>query len=200
MSHLDGGQRALLLRVARQAMIERGLEPDFAAAALAEAQRLAAPGFPFGADVRDLRDLTWCSIDNDDSRDLDQLTVAVLPEANARILVAVADVSASVEPASAVDTHAAANTTSIYTPPRNFPMLPERLSTDLTSLNQDEDRLAVVIEVVANGAGSDGISSVYRAAVRNKAKLAYPSVGAWLERSEERRVGKECRSRWSPYH
>ena len=187
MSHLDGGQRALLLRVARQAMTERGLEPDFPPAALAEAQHLAAPGSPLGADVRDLRDLAWCSIDNDDSRDLDQLTVAAgLPEGGARVLIAVADVSTSVQPGSAVDTHAAANTTSVYTPPRNFPMLPERLSTDLTSLGQNEDRLAIVVEVVVDGAGSGGASNVYRAAVRNKAKLAYPSVGAWLEGKGER--------------
>jgi exoribonuclease-2 len=182
MSQLKGGQRALLLRVARQAMTERGLEPDFAPEALAEAQRLAAPSSPFGADVRDLRDLAWCSIDNDDSRDIDQLTVAVEPPGDtARILVAVADVSTSVRPGSAVDAHAAANTTSVYTPPRNFPMLPDRLSTDLTSLGQDEDRLAIVIEVVVDGTGGETSSTVYRAAVRNKSKLAYPSVGAWLE-------------------
>ncbi len=186
MNPLDGGQRALLLRVARQAMTERGLEPDFAPAALAEALHLAAPGSPFGADVRDLRDLAWCSIDNDESRDLDQLTVAAgLPEGSTRVLVAVADVSTSVQPGSAVDAHAAANTTSVYTPPRNFPMLPERLCTDLTSLGQGEDRLAIVIEVVVDGTGSGGTSNVYRAAVRNKAKLAYSSVGAWLESKGE---------------
>src|SRR5689334_15192952 len=110
MNHLDGGHRGLLLRVARQAMIERGLEPDFAPAALTEADHLAAPRPPFGPDVRDLRDLAWCSIDNDDSRDLDQLTVAEgLGGDSARVLVAVADVSASVLPVSAVESHAAAN-------------------------------------------------------------------------------------------
>ena len=182
MSGLSGGQRALLLRVARQAMIERGLEPEFAPAALAEAQRIAAPAPPFDAGVKDLRGLAWCSIDNDDSRDLDQLSVAEeLPGGEACVRVAVADVSASVEQGSALDAHAAANTTSVYTPPRNFPMLPERLSTDLTSLNPDEDRLAIVIEFTVDGKGPGGVSSVYRAAVRNKAKLAYPSVGAWLE-------------------
>ncbi len=186
MSRPDGGQRALLLRVARRAMAERGLEPEFGPAALAEAERLVAPGAPFGADVRDLRDLAWCSIDNDDSRDLDQLTVAAeLPEDKARVLVAVADVGTSVRPGSAVEAHAAANTTSVYTPPRNFPMLPERLSTDLTSLSQGRDRLAIVIEIAVDGAGSGGTSNVYRAAVRNQAKLAYSSVGAWLEGTGE---------------
>src|SRR5439155_3168706 len=182
VNHLDGGQRAMLLRVARRAMTEHGLEPDFAPAALAEARQLAAPASPFGPDVRDLRGLDWCSIDNDDSLDLDQLTVAAgLAGDSAHVLVAVADVSASVPPGSALDGHAAANTTSVYTPPRNFPMLPERLSTDLTSLDQDQDRLAIVIEVMVDGAGSSGTPNVYRAAVRNKAKLAYSSVGAWLE-------------------
>jgi exoribonuclease-2 len=182
MSHVDGGQRALLLRVARQAMTERGLLPDFTPEALAEAEQLAAPGSPFGADVRDLRDLAWCSIDNDDSRDLDQITMAAgLPDGSTRVLIAVADVDTSVPPRSAIDAHAAANTTSVYTPPQNFPMLPERLSTNLTSLGQGEDRLAIVTEVVIDGAGSAGTSDVYRAAVRNKAKLAYSSVGAWLE-------------------
>ena len=173
MSTSGQGHRALLLRVARQAMIERGLEPDFPPAALAEAQRLAAPSAPYGADVRDLRPLAWCSIDNDDSRDLDQLTVAApVAGGGTRIMVAVADVSASVGPGSALDTHAIANTTSVYTPPQNFPMLPERLSTDLTSLGQGEDRMAIVIETVIDGAGSSGAPAVYRAVVRNQARLS----------------------------
>lgn len=180
MSIPKEGQRAFLLRVARQAMISRGLEPDFPAEALAEAQRVEAPSAPYGTDVRDLRDLPWCSIDNDDSRDLDQLTVAVPTPGGDRILVAVADVSASVTPNSAVDGHAGVNTTSIYTVPQNFPMLPERLSTNLTSFGQSEDRMAIVVEMVGDVA-SGGTSSVYRAVVRNQAKLAYPSVGAWLE-------------------
>ena len=178
-------QRALLLRVARRAMVERGLEPDFPAAALAEAQALGGPATADGASAAEVRDLTallWCSIDNDDSRDLDQLTVAE-PVAGdgARIMVAVADVSALVEPGSALDAHAHANTTSIYTPPQNFPMLPERLSTDLSSLNADQDRLALVVETLVDGAGAGSASSVYRARVRSRAKLAYSSVGAWLE-------------------
>jgi VacB/RNase II family 3'-5' exoribonuclease len=172
-------ERALLLRVARQAMIEHGLEPDFPPAALAEAGALS--GARGGAE-RDLRMLPWCSIDNDDSRDLDQLTVAdATSGACTTIRVAVADVSATVAPASALDRHARTNTTSVYTPPRNFPMLPDRLSTDLTSLNPGEDRLAVVAEIAV---GDDGVcreSTVYRALVHNHAKLAYHGVGAWLE-------------------
>jgi len=178
-------QRALLLRVARRAMVERGLEPDVPAAALAELKALAGPAEADGrspGEVRDLTGLPWCSIDNDDSRDLDQLTVAeALEDGSTRIMVSVADVSAMVGRGSALDDHAHANTTSVYTPPQNFPMLPERLSTDLTSLNADQDRLAVVVETLVDGAGAGASSSVYRARVRSRAKLAYSSVGAWLE-------------------
>ena len=127
--------RATLSAIARQAMIERGLEPDFPPAAL---QELAAIGGPAGAtgDVRDLRDRLWASIDNDDSRDLDQLTAAEsLAGGRVRILVAVADVDALVRKDSAIDGHASRNTTSVYTPAAIFPMLPEALSTDMTSLN-----------------------------------------------------------------
>ena len=182
MSASRESQRALLLRVARQAMVARGLEPEFPPVALAEAQQTQAPSAPYPGDVRDLRELPWCSIDNDDSRDLDQLTVAApASDGHVRILVAIADVSASVILGSAVDRHAGINTTSVYTVPRNFPMLPERLSTDLTSLGQGEDRLAIVVESVVGDGGSPRASSVYRAVVRNQAKLAYSSVGAWLE-------------------
>jgi len=175
-------QRDLLLRVARRALGARGFEADFSAAVLAEVRSLTPLTGPYGAEVRDLRTLPWCSIDNDDSRDLDQLTVAeAIAGGGTRVLVAVADVSAAVAPGSALDKHAAVNTTSIYTPPQNFPMLPDRLSTDLTSLVRDEDRLAVVVELVADDSGASGASSVYPAVVRNHAKLAYPSVGAWLE-------------------
>ena len=174
-------ERALLLRVARQAMVEHGLEPDFPPAALAEAGALSGAAPRDGAE-RDLRALPWCSIDNDDSRDLDQLTVADAPAGKSTtIRVAVADVSATVARGSALDRHARTNTTSVYTPPRNFPMLPDRLSTDLTSLNSGEDRLAVVAEIAV---GDDGVcqeSKVYRAVVHNHAKLAYHAVGSWLQ-------------------
>ncbi len=175
-------ERALLLRVARQAMLEHGLEPDFPPKALVEAGALTeAPGSP-GGDVRDLRALLWCSIDNDDSRDLDQLTVADAPAgACTTIRVAVADVSATVARDTAIDRHARTNTTSVYTPPRIFPMLPERLSTNLTSLNPDVDRLAVVAEISVGEDGACGESAVYRAVVRNHAKLAYHALGAWLQ-------------------
>jgi exoribonuclease-2 len=182
MTESKQGQRAQLQQVAHAAMLARGLQPDMPAAAVAEAERYAAPAAPFANGVRDLRELPWCSIDNDDSRDLDQLTVAAAGAAGAvTIRVAVADVSAAVTPGTALDAHALANTTSVYTPPRNFPMLPERLSTNLTSLGPDVDRLAIVIETTVDAAGVAGESSVYPAVVRNRAKLTYSATGAWLE-------------------
>jgi len=166
-------------------MLERGLEPEFPPPVLAELERIHGAAAPAGADIRDLRDRPWCSIDNDDSRDLDQLSVAE-PRGGgaATIFVAVADVDALVQKASALDAHAARNTTSVYTAGGVFPMLPEKLSTDLTSLNEDEDRLALVVEMFVKGDGTVGASTLYRAAVRNHAKLAYDAVGAWLEGRE----------------
>ena len=134
--------------------------------------------------MRDLTDLPWASIDNDDSRDLDQLTVAeTLPEDRVKIRVAVADVDALVKDSSAIDEHARHNTTSVYTAAQIFPMLPEKLSTDLTSLNFGEERLAVVVEMIVAGDGSLLGSDIFRARVRNHAKLAYDSVAAWLDGS-----------------
>lgn len=163
-------------------MRDRGFEPDFSDAAEAQVAALAGPAAPDGR--RDLRDLIWCSIDNDDSRDLDQLSVARgNSSGDVTVLVAVADVDALVRQDTPVDQHAAHNTTSVYTGAQIFPMLPERLSTNLTSLNENEDRRAIVVEYVVTADGSVGKSDVYEAIVRNRAKLAYPSVGAWLEGS-----------------
>jgi ribonuclease R len=188
MNAKDKQHRALLQSIAHRAMLERGLLPDFSAEALAELGRIQVPatmngepvGDPFG--IRDLRDLVWASIDNDDSRDLDQLTVAeAMPGDKVKILVAVADVDALVKNGSAIDEHARHNTTSVYTAARIFPMLPEKLSTNLTSLNFNEDRLSIVVEMVIGADGSLQDSDIYRARVRNHAKLAYNSVAAWLE-------------------
>jgi exoribonuclease-2 len=171
-----------LQNIARAAMIERGLEPDFPAAALAEAERARAAPTGASADVRDLRQLLWCSIDNDDSKDLDQLTVAEQGAAGTTLIrIAVADVAEVVVKNAALDAHASLNTTSVYTEGEIFPMLPPRLSTDLTSLNPHEDRLSVVVEAVVGADGSVSGGSVYRAAVRNYAKLTYREVGQWLE-------------------
>jgi ribonuclease R len=174
--------RTDLQRIARRAMHDRGLLPDFSAAEMAEAQRLDPGVGPLDSSVRDLRSLLWASIDNDDSRDLDQLTAAeVTPSGLTKILIAIADVDAKVKSGSALDHHAKTNTTSVYTDAEIFPMLPERLSTDLTSLNEGRERLAMVVEMLVDGEGEMTAPQLYRAVVVNRAKLAYNSVSAWLE-------------------
>ncbi|MEI7728758.1 MAG: RNB domain-containing ribonuclease [Verrucomicrobiota bacterium] len=161
-------------------MIERGLEPDFPPKELQELAAIQRPA-DAAAGMRDLRDRLWASIDNDDSCDLDQLTVAEPLEAGiVRILVAIADVDALVHRESAIDDHAAHNTTSVYTPAVIFPMLPVALSANLTSLNEGQDRIAVVTDMVFAADGGLATSDHYRALVRNHAKLTYHSVGAWL--------------------
>ena len=173
--------RVQLQTIARRVMLARGLAPDFAPAAMAELNAIRAAATATDVAVRDLRPLPWCSIDNDDSLDLDQLSVAeAIPQGATRILVAIADVSAVVKQRSALDGHAQQNTTSVYTAAQIFPMLPEKLSTDLTSLNPSANRLAVVIEMVFSADGSLATSEIYPATVRNRAKLAYNSVAAWL--------------------
>jgi len=180
--------RALLREIARQAMLERGFEPDYSPAATAQVQELSSegPGVRLQPDPgttprRDLRELLWCSIDNEDSRDLDQLSVAEARGRDTGILVAIADVDTLIPCDSPVDRHAHTNTTSVYTPAEIFPMLPERLSTDLTSLGEGVDRAAVVVDMTVADDGAVRESEIYLAVVRNHAKLAYPSVGAWLE-------------------
>jgi len=161
-------------------MIERGLNPDFPPQVLEETAEMEEAGH--GEDgVRDLRRLPWFSIDNDDTRDLDQLTVAKEEGSAIRVLVAIADVDALVPLDSDTNRHASHNTTSVYTPVRIFPMIPERLSTDLTSLHEGEDRLAVVVEMRVDEDGSVPEATLFRAAVRNHAKLAYDAVAAWLD-------------------
>ena len=164
-------------------MIEHGFQPDFPdgnrpqlAAIQAHPETPAAPG------AKDLRDLLWSSIDNDTSKDLDQIEWAEqLPDGRIRVLIGVADVDARVAEGTVIDGHARSETTSVYTGVKVFPMLPAELSEGITSLNENEDRVALVIEfaVDSTGAASDG--KAYRALVRNRAQLAYNSVGAWLE-------------------
>jgi VacB/RNase II family 3'-5' exoribonuclease len=172
--------RELLTAIARQAMLDQGLLPDFSAEAQAQVDSLTQAAIDPRA--RDLRGAEWVSIDNDDSRDLDQLSVAEsLTDSSTRLRVAIADVDALVKRGSPIDDHASQNTTSVYTAGRIFPMLPEKLSTDLTSLVQGEERLAIIIEMVVARDGSITGSDIYRATVINKAKLAYDSVASWLE-------------------
>src|SRR5512143_3655762 len=182
MSRETAQHRTLLQKIARRAMIERGLLPDFTPDALAELSAIVGPSTDAHASTRDLRDLLWCSIDNDSSRDLDQLTVAAaMPDGSAQILVAIADVDAVVKKGSSIDEHAKHNTTSVYTAAQIFPMLPEKLSTDITSLNYDNDRLAIVVEMLVGDDGALKNSDICMATVRIRAKLAYDSVAGWLE-------------------
>jgi exoribonuclease-2 len=166
---------------ARRALRSEGFEPDIDAAATHQVDQIKGPaGMEPGA--RDLRDRPWSSIDNTESRDLDQVEYAeALPDGSIRIVVGIADVDALVPKDTPLDRHAFANCTSVYTGIDVFPMLPEKLSTDFTSLNEGEDRLAIAIETVVDGEGEVASHDVYRAMVRNGAKLAYEHVGAYLE-------------------
>jgi exoribonuclease-2 len=174
--------RSILHGIARMAMIERGLLPELSPDAVAELDAIRKDPLPDDPPGRDLRALPWCSIDNDDSRDLDQLTVAEAADGGAAtIRVAIADVDAFVKKGAPLDAQARHNTTSVYTAGGTFPMLPEKLSTDLTSLNPGEERQAVVVEMRIGADGALLSSDVYEALVRNGAKLAYNGVAAWLE-------------------
>lgn len=188
MNKIEKYDRSILQSIARRAMLERGLLPDFSTEALAELARFQIRAGPLDGpadghyEIHDMRSLLWASIDNDNSRDLDQLTVAeAMDTGKVKILVAIADVDSFVKKESAIDEHACHNTTSVYTAAEIFPMLPEKVSTDLTSLNFNEDRVAIVIEMLVDADGALQESHIYRAWVRNHAKLAYNSVAAWLD-------------------
>jgi exoribonuclease-2 len=164
-------------------MIEHGFQPDFPKGTDAELSDLAAhPEPPAVAGIRDLRKLLWSSIDNDTSKDLDQIEWAEqLPDGRIRVLVGVADVDARVAEGTVIDGHAKSETTSVYTGVKVFPMLPTELSEGITSLNENEDRVALVIEFAVDQAGTASDGKAYRALVSNHAQLAYNAVGAWLE-------------------
>lgn len=172
-----------LRTAAADAMRQNGFEPDFSDAVMREVAQLNDPADdPLPGDVRDLRALPWSSIDNRESRDLDQIEVSErLPDGGIRVRIGVADVGTLVPLGGPADEHASRNTTSVYTGVAVFPMLPERLSTDLTSLNEGEDRRAVVIEFDVAADGALSTANVYRALTRNRAKLTYDEIGAWLE-------------------
>jgi VacB/RNase II family 3'-5' exoribonuclease len=182
----ERNHRTILSDIANRAMLEQGLLPEFSSAALSELVQIQGSGVNEDNTILDKRNLLWASIDNDDSRDLDQLTTSVaMPGNSVKILVAIADVDSSVKKGTAIDDHARHNTTTVYTPARIFPMLPEMLSTDLTSLNLDAERLSIVVEMEVGSDGNIKDSSIYKARVRNRAKLAYNSVAAWLEKKGE---------------
>jgi exoribonuclease-2 len=179
-SHHTNGTHFDLHAAARRILVAAGFEADANGAVHQQLDRLTAPA-PIESGVKDMRDRPWSSIDNDESRDLDQVEVAEqMPDGSIRLVVGIADVDALVSKGSPIDEHAYANCTSVYTGVEVFPMLPEKLSTGLTSLNENEDRLAIAIETVVNEQGDVVSFDVYRVALRNKAQLAYDEVGAWL--------------------
>jgi exoribonuclease II len=168
--------------LAAAAMQEYGLVPEFNQDVRRQLDQIKAPSNESGEGIRDLRALLWCSIDNEDSRDLDQLTVCEpLKNGDVKILVSIADVDTLVRKDTPIDMHARTNTTSVYTSARIFPMLPERLSTDFTSMNPDEERLSMVTEMTITKNGELKASDIYRARVHNKAKLDYDSVSDWID-------------------
>ncbi|WP_174874430.1 RNB domain-containing ribonuclease [Vogesella oryzae] len=182
MRNALANHRVNLATIASWAMFSRGLAPEFPPAVNKQLNQIKGPARADDSSIRDLSGLMWCSIDNDDSRDLDQLTaIECLAHGARRVFVAVADVDALVPKGTAIDEHARLNTTTVYTSARIFPMLPERLSTDLTSLNVNENRLALVNEMAFSGDGILAHATLYRAIVRNKAQLAYDAVSAWIE-------------------
>src|ERR1700682_482224 len=173
-------RRIDLRAAAKQVMIENGFEPAFPPQVQQELEELKAhpPKVEPTPDIRDLRNLFWSSIDNDTSRDLDQIEVAErLPYGETKILVGIADVDTFVPKSSAIDEHAGKETTTVYTGVRNFTMLPEQLSTGTSSLLEVDGKLSVVTEFVVDSGGQVTAHSIYRALVVNKAQLAYPAVG-----------------------
>jgi VacB/RNase II family 3'-5' exoribonuclease len=177
------GHQPDLYAIARQTMIDAGFEPDFNRAVLDEVEAASEGArVAVAANIKDLRELLWSSIDNVTSRDLDQVEYAErLPSGDIRLLIGIADVDASVAKGSAIDKRAEQNCTSVYTGVKTFAMLPEELSTDLTSLVANEDRRAIVTEMVVGSDGSVKTTDIYPAKLRNRAKLSYEIIGAWLD-------------------
>src|SRR2546421_6935737 len=172
-----------LSAIAHQAMIDAGFVPDVPDSVLAELQSLASKPPPAVKDsgTRDLRSLLWSSIDDRKSRDLDQVEYAErLPNGDICVRVGIADVDALVQKGSAIDSHAAENATSVYTGVRTFPMLPEQLSTDMTSLVGGADRPSIVTEVIIAPNGTVKSTDVYPELLHYIAKLSYTTQGAWL--------------------
>lgn len=171
---------------ARQVMVDNGFEPDFPPAVEEQVRSIVEGGNPASQGVRDLRNLLWSSIDNKTSRDLDQIEFAEkLENGDIRLLVGIADVDGYVPQNSAIDDHAAKNTVSVYTEARTFPLLPEELSFDRTSLIEAQDRAAVVVELVIKENGDVPGNNVFLALTRNFAKLNYDEVGDWLDEEAE---------------
>ena len=174
-------------------MHEAGFTPEFRSGVEEQVQQIVArleklepaPG------VEDLRALGWSSIDNDTSRDLDQIEVAERVAGGIKLRVAIGDVADAVEQGSPIDKHAQDQTQTIYTAVRNFPMLPLELSTGVTSLNENGDRNAVMMSFTVAPDGQIVEEAVSRAVVRNRAQLEYSRVGPWLEDAAKGNVSSD---------
>jgi len=167
--------------VARRVMIEEGFNPDSDPAMGAELQQLGQQP-DTGAPLRDMRYLLWSSIDNDDTRDLDQIEFAEeLSSGEWRLYIGIADVDIDAPKGSAIDAHAAAQTTTVYTGAVVFPMIPTQLSAGATSLFEGADRKSVMVEMIVSADGTVKSAEIFRARVTNKAQLTYSGVGDWID-------------------
>jgi VacB/RNase II family 3'-5' exoribonuclease len=176
-----GPRTAQFEHAAEQAMIDNGFEPEFSEDVWQQVRQISSDA-PANVEARDMRDLLWSSIDNESSRDLDQIEWAEqLANGDIRVLVAIADVDALVKKDTPIDRHSAKNTVTVYTESKIFPMLPQQLSFDLTSLNEGEERLAMIADMVVKENGDVPESTFYRGRVKNSAKLAYETIGPWLD-------------------
>ncbi len=188
MTHHSTSNSLDLVAIAHQAMIDAGFVPDVPQSVSEELRLIESNTRSNSPDTeaRDLRALLWSSIDNLESRDLDQVEyVESLPDGDVRLRVGIADVDALVHIHSAIDAHAAENGTSVYTGIKTFSMLPEELSTDMTSLVGGADRFSIVIDMVLANEGTVKTSDVYHARIHNYAKLSYEAVGAWVDQEGE---------------
>jgi len=182
MTHEKIKHRFNLAMIAVHAVTNRGLRAEISEQAMNQVESIREPKIDIKGNVRDQRHLLWCSIDNNDSMDLDQLTVSFKDNAQqVHILVAIADVDSLVKKNSAIDEQAQANTTTVYTSARVFSMLPEKLSHGFTSLNPGEDRMALVCEMTFDAQGQLQDTDIYQSCVHNHCKLAYDAVSDWLE-------------------
>ena len=179
--------------IARQAMTLYGFLPHFPTDVIREIasfKNLDEPRLSLlrkKESIRDLRSLLWSSIDNEESRDLDQLEYCErLPNREIRVMIAIADVDEYSAKNSPTDRYARHNGTSVYTGVEIFPMFPDRLSWDLSSLIPNEDRLSIVIDFSVRPDGSVRFNDIFHAIVANKAKLVYETIGAWLEEKSSR--------------
>lgn len=186
----DAGENFDLVARADKELLAAGFTPVFEPEVIEQLGRLSTKPISqhiseSAGPIQDLRDLLWSSIDNRESQDLDQVEYAEqLPGGEIRLLIGIADVDSMVPKESAIDLHAQRNTTTVYTGVVTYPMLPEELSYDLTSLLPGQDRLAMCMELTLDSTGNVLKSDAYRAIIRNKAKLDYNSIGQWLDHGE----------------